>query len=164
MNTLTLIFQMLIASILLDSSVLALQNYSQTQRNKEVVRKYFEVLINEQKIELLEELFHQGRVNINWDTGEGEEGLNNLKTFLFYFFNAFPDLTCSVEEIIGESNKVMVKINYRGTHKGEFLGFSPSNNSINVSNAYLFYLESGKISSSSSLINFKTLESQLETI
>lgn len=153
---------MLAAGIFLVSTGFAQQDNSEVERNKEVVKKYFEVVVNERKMDLLDKLFHQDRVNINWDTGELEGDMDELKNFLPYFFNAFPDLSCSVEEIIGEENKVMVKINYKGSHKGEFLGFPSSDNSINVSNAYLFYFEDGKIISSSSLINYKILEPQLK--
>jgi steroid delta-isomerase-like uncharacterized protein len=131
------------------------------ERNKEVVKKYFEVVVNERKLELLDELFHQDRVYIDWDTGDREEGLHHLKIYLPYFFNAFPDIFCSIQEIIAEGDKVMVKVNYKATHKGEFRGYFPSGNALNISNAYIYYLQDGKITSSSSLRNLKVLESQL---
>jgi steroid delta-isomerase-like uncharacterized protein len=36
---------------------------------------------------------------------------------------AFPDLEAHVEDIFGAGDKVAVRVRFRGTHTGEFLGF-----------------------------------------
>jgi steroid delta-isomerase-like uncharacterized protein len=164
MKTLMQIFKILnlVVGVFIISKGFAQKDHSDLERNKEVVKKYFEVVVNERKIDLLDELFHQDRVYIDWNSGEREGDIDELKTFLIYFFNAFPDIFSSVEEIIAEDNKVMVKINFRGTHLGEFWGFSPSGNSINVNEAFIYYLRDGKIFSSTRVIDMKVLESQLK--
>ena len=153
---------MLAAGIFLVSTGFAQQDNSEVERNKEVVKKYFEVVVNERKIDLLDELFRQDRVYINWDTGEQSEDLDQLKEFLPEMFKTVPNIISSVEEIIAEGDKVMVKINFKGTPVGEFWGFPPSGNSFNLNETFIFYLKDGKICSSTVQINFKVLESQLK--
>lgn len=164
MKTLIQIFKILIliAGIFIVTKGFAQQDHSEVEKNKEVVKKYFEVVVNDQKMELLDELYHQDRVYIDWDSGEREEGLHHLKTFLPYMYNGIPDISSSVEEIIAEGNKVMVKINFRGTHQGEFFGFPASGNTININEAFIFYLREGKIFYATRVINMKLLESQLK--
>jgi len=164
MKTLILIFALVsvVVSTTFIPSTFAQSNISEVQRNKEVVKKYFEVVVNDRKLELLDDLFHQDRFYFDWDTGEREEGLDQLKAFLPIMYNGMPDIISSVEEIIAEDNKVMVKINFRGTHLGEFWGFPPSGNSINVNEAFIFYLRDGKIFSTTRVIDMKVLESQLK--
>ena len=37
--------------------------------------------------------------------------------------HAFPDLQAQIEDIFGAQDKVAVRVRFRGTHSGEFLGF-----------------------------------------
>ncbi len=37
--------------------------------------------------------------------------------------HAFPDLQAHVEDIVAAQDKVAVRVRFRGTHSGEFLGF-----------------------------------------
>ena len=37
--------------------------------------------------------------------------------------HAFPDLRAHIEDIFGAEDKVAVRLRFRGTHSGEFLGF-----------------------------------------
>lgn len=45
---------------------------------------------------------------------------------------AFPDLRVSVHDMIQEGDKVVARATFSGTHKGEFMGVSATNNEINV--------------------------------
>ncbi len=44
--------------------------------------------------------------------------------------NAFPDWHETIEDIIAEGDKVWVRLSYTGTHRGEFMGLSPTGKKI----------------------------------
>ena len=42
------------------------------------------------------------------------------------FFNALPDLSHPLDELIAEGDKVALRCRYEGTHTGELMGVPPS--------------------------------------
>ena len=57
----------------------------------------------------------------------------------------FPDLYFSVEEQIAESDKVVTRFEWTGTHQGEFLGVAATGRSVKVWGIVIDRLESGRI-------------------
>jgi steroid delta-isomerase-like uncharacterized protein len=43
---------------------------------------------------------------------------------------AFPDLEAQVEDIVAAGDKVAVRVRFRGTHAGEFLGFAATGRTV----------------------------------
>ena len=44
--------------------------------------------------------------------------------------HAFPDLHAHIEDVFAAEDKVAVRVRFRGTHSGEFLGFAPTGRTI----------------------------------
>ena len=57
---------------------------------------------------------------------------------------AFPDLTTSVEDVIAEGDRVVVRGTDRGTHQGEFMGKPASGRVATTTFIEIFRMESGK--------------------
>ena len=57
---------------------------------------------------------------------------------------AFPDLITSVEDVIAEGDRVVVRGTDRGTHKGEFMGKAASGRFVTTTWIEIFRMESGK--------------------
>jgi steroid delta-isomerase-like uncharacterized protein len=74
--------------------------------------------------------------------GNGPEG---FKQRFKMYNNAFPDSKFTVEEIIAEGNKAVVRWSVSGTHKGELFGIGPSNKNIQCSGTSLCHIQDGKI-------------------
>jgi steroid delta-isomerase-like uncharacterized protein len=58
---------------------------------------------------------------------------------------SFPDYSLSVDDMIGEGDKVFVLSTKTGTHNGNFLGVPPTGKQINVFRGVVYRLENGKI-------------------
>ena len=58
---------------------------------------------------------------------------------------AFPDWLETVEDIIAEGDKVWVRLNYTGTHKGAFMGLPPTGKKINSKAVDIYRIENGKL-------------------
>ena len=57
---------------------------------------------------------------------EDIHGLKNAKLSMSEYFNAFPDIHYTLDDIVVEGDKVAVRCTVTGTHKGEFMGHSPN--------------------------------------
>jgi steroid delta-isomerase-like uncharacterized protein len=58
---------------------------------------------------------------------------------------AFPDIQWSVEQIISEGDKVVLRSKTRGTQAGPFMGFPPSGKKFEIVGMNLFTFSEGKI-------------------
>jgi predicted ester cyclase len=61
------------------------------------------------------------------------------------FYSAFPDLYHTFEAQIAEGDKVVTRVTYRGTHKGEFQGIPPTGKEVAFAGILIDRLEGGKI-------------------
>ena len=75
---------------------------------------------------------------------QGDMSVEQCKDFDAMFFVAFPDLTLTIEHMVAEGDKVTLRENWKGTHKGEFMGIPPTGNKIEFTSAVLIKIVSGK--------------------
>ena len=73
-------------------------------------------------------------------------GTGPLKMGIGAFKKAFPDARLSVEHIFGEGDKVIARVQVRGTHRGEWLGVAPTNAEMTwTSSSITRFNEAGKM-------------------
>jgi predicted ester cyclase len=73
---------------------------------------------------------------------------SSLKTFSNFFAKvreAFPDYELTIDSLIVKRDRVMARYTICGTHKGEFLGISATNEKMAVTGVDIFRLENGKV-------------------
>ena len=58
---------------------------------------------------------------------------------------AFPDFHNQIEEMIAEGDRVVARLTYTGTHRGEIMGISPSGRRVRYEGAAWFRIEGGRI-------------------
>jgi steroid delta-isomerase-like uncharacterized protein len=88
-------------------------------------------------------------------------GLDSLKKHISACRTGFPDLRFTVDDMIAERNEVVIHWTARGTHKGHFLGMSPTNRSAAVSGTDIYKIEGGRIVEQWSDWNLLSLLEQL---
>lgn len=98
-----------------------------TDENLKQVYRYFNEVMNQGKIEIIEELVDPNFAFIIPTQPEPFRGFEGFSGFVQYLRNGFPDIQFSVERIIADGNKVAARWKITGTHKGEFLGAAPTN-------------------------------------
>jgi C-1 hydroxylase len=94
------------------------------EKNKVIVRGFIQAY-NERKLDLIDEFVSADYVDHS--NNIGREGLRQL---IAMGLNAFPDWNETIEDIIAEGDKVWVRLTYARTHKGEFVGLSPTGKKI----------------------------------
>src|ERR1700731_2039853 len=103
-----------------------------TEGNTATYRRWFEDGWGRGSIDLVDELYAHDYVThaLGSDfppTGEG------LKMFTGAFREGFPDLSCAVEEVIAEGDRVAGRLTLRGTHRGTLLGIPATGKPVVVS-------------------------------
>ena len=114
---------------------------------REIARRNREELWNKGDLSLAEEIVASNCVYhindpITPALGIGPEGAKKAVTT---YRRAFPDLHVTVEDVIAEGDRVVVRWTSRGTHNGELMGFPPSHMKITVTGIDIYRIAEGRI-------------------
>ena len=113
--------------------------------------------VEENKATLLNkhlEMFNEGNLliadeiispNYVYQSPGGElKGPEGMKQFVQAFRVAFPDCKFTIDDMIGEGDKVAVRYTLTGTLKGEFYGIPPTGKQVNTTAGFFYKFENGK--------------------
>jgi steroid delta-isomerase-like uncharacterized protein len=108
--------------------------------NKELVRRFFEAW-SRHDVEAAAGLVAEDFVN-NSSASQGRQGVMEEGE---YWFTAFPDASVSIEELVAEGDKVVVRITSTGTHGGDFMGVMPTAKRVRFQEIDIARVENGMI-------------------
>jgi steroid delta-isomerase-like uncharacterized protein len=74
---------------------------------------------------------------------------------------AFPDLHATIEDIFAAEDKVAVRLRFRGTHSGEFLGFPATGHTVEYVSHEFYRIADGRIAEEWICSDMATLFGQL---
>ena len=117
---------------------------AEEQKNKEVVRQFFEAL-NRQDTERIGQLVSNTNYSFHFP-GMPPMDWKGDKQFIAAINNAFPDLRNNIVDMVAEEDKVAVRFNVTGTHKGEFQNVPPTGKEVSFSGMAFLTVIDGKIS------------------
>jgi steroid delta-isomerase-like uncharacterized protein len=112
-----------------------------TEQNKELIRRTFGTL-NEQDRDGFTELLADDVVF--HDTSEDVRGLDAVVEYHWNFFEAFPDLEFTVEDLVEEDDEVAFRFTTSGTHEGAFRGIEPTGKEVEISEMGIVHVEDGE--------------------
>jgi steroid delta-isomerase-like uncharacterized protein len=96
------------------------------EENKAVVRREMEELFNHTgNLDAVEEIISPDYVSYEPTSGE-TRGIEGARQFAATFRQAFPDLQNTIEDMVAEGDKVVVRFRARGTHEGQTEAFGPA--------------------------------------
>lgn len=106
-------------------------------------RIYDELLGADNVDELIEELISEDFVQHEAFPGltPDREG---QRQFFHMIQQAFPDMSADVEDLITEGDKVVARVRFTGTHRGEFAGIPATGNEIDFNAIDVFAWRDGK--------------------
>lgn len=116
---------------------------------KDIVGRYYEEVLNGRQLELV------------GDYWADEKMVEAVTRGCFTYFEAFPDLHISVDEMIAEGSSVFVRTTITGTHDGEYKGIAPTGRNVATDCGEVFRLADGKIAGYWCLTNVASLMRQL---
>lgn len=112
--------------------------------NKAIVRRVFEEAFNGNTPDLLDELAAPGFVDHDPIPGQ-PPGVPGVKYVVGTLHTAYPDLRFTIEDLLGEGDKVAIRWTLHGTHTGPFLHLPPTGAPIAETAIVIFRLADGKI-------------------
>lgn len=113
-----------------------------TSENKELIRR-IEDAINDRDSDAIADIYAENFVF----HGELEDlhGLDEFNNYLQGLYDAFPDLTITIEEVVAEDDMAAVRYTGTGTHEQEYKGVEPTGEEVTISGMRIARIEDGKI-------------------
>jgi len=122
----------------------SLKTAQETQdQNKEIARDVI-LSTNNNDFVRLNELLSD---SLSFNAPGLEEPWNKTDVFnsIKNFYEAFPDWTQSITEIIAEGDKVVIKLTAKGTHKTIYRNIMPTDKSVTSESIQILTITSGKV-------------------
>ena len=114
-----------------------------SEENKAIVRRWVEAF-NEGNVDAVDELVTDSYVRHDPNSPE-VRGPEEEKQLIAMYRSAFPDLHFTVEDMVAEGDKVVIRVGIRATHKGELLGIPPTEKRLTFTAMEFYRLSEGKI-------------------
>jgi predicted ester cyclase len=131
-----------------------------SEANKSIVRRFLDEVYNKGNLSVADELVAPGYISHNELSIEvlGPEG---IKKAALMQRAAFPDLVSTIDDLIAEEDKVVVRGHDEGTHAGTFMGFTPTGRRFTITWIDIFRIENGKLVEAWLEINVESFKKQL---
>lgn len=107
---------------------------------KETLRFLYDSILNTKQFEKLSQV-----ISSEYTNELGEKGVVGFQKSILGLATAFTKAHWTIEEIICEDNKVVVKQKFTGTQTNKFQNISPANKSVSVDGIATYELKSGRI-------------------
>ena len=114
------------------------------EENKALVRRYFEAIDGTTDENMLDEFVAPDFVDHSPSPGCTPD-MEGMKAAYRMFVNATPGGTHSIEDMVAEDDKVVVRVSARGTHSGELFGIPASGQDFTCTGIAILRLANGKI-------------------
>ncbi|MBI1879559.1 MAG: ester cyclase [Chloroflexi bacterium] len=104
------------------------------EENKQLIQRLFEEVINNNRTELLDEIFVPGSMIAA-----------SFKDSVFLVRTAFPDARVTIDHMVGEDDQVVVVFTVAGENAGPFMGRAPTGQSILFTGIHYYRIRNERI-------------------
>jgi steroid delta-isomerase-like uncharacterized protein len=116
------------------------------KENVALMRRWFEEVWNQGKVETVNELLAEDAVGV----GQGEPGVeihgpSDFIPFVQRIRGAFPDVKVTIEDAFGVRDKVVLRWSATMTHQGDHLGMPASGKPVRITGMTMVRIRDGKI-------------------
>jgi predicted ester cyclase len=119
--------------------------YSMSHDLKALSRKWFEEVWNKRRLSAVPELSHPDAIAWGLSADGQSIGFDSFLPFHKRFIDTFPDFHITVDDVIEEGDKTVVRLTATGTHTGHAMGISPTGRPIRMTGMILIRWKDGKI-------------------
>ncbi|HET9922436.1 MAG TPA: ester cyclase [Ktedonobacteraceae bacterium] len=113
------------------------------EENKALIRRIFDEALNEGNLSLVDELFSPDFVDNA--TPEQPAGPTGVKAYFQAVRTGFPDIQVTIDDLIAEGDKVVVRTTWHGTHQGHYEGVAPTHRTANRTMIQIFRIASNRV-------------------
>jgi len=115
------------------------------EQNKALIVRFVEELFNRGNMGIVGEIFAPDfieREQLPPGIPNGREGVKVLTTMLR---SAFPDFKATIDDILAEGDKVVIRMTWSGTQKGEFMGVPATGKRVSFGVIDIIRIANGKL-------------------
>ena len=112
--------------------------------NKAIVKRIVQEIWNGGNLDLADELIAPDYID-SVSGSSSAVGPNGFKDAVNGVRDAFPDFAITINDMISEGDKVVLVWTFIGTHKGELMGFAPTDKLIEFDGIYIYRFKDGKL-------------------
>lgn len=94
--------------------------------NKALVRRWFDEVWNNRRIDLAREMIRDDVVAFGLAEGGNAVTFDGFRSFYTRFVGAFPDIRITVDDVIADGDRTACRLRGVGTHTGPELGVAPT--------------------------------------
>jgi len=113
--------------------------------NKSIVRLLYDEVWNKRRLELVDEIISPSHALHDPNLIGSAVGPEAYKRLVSRWVAGISDLRFTLEDMVGENEKLAVAWTISGTHKGEFMGVPPTNKKVTVDGITIHHFVNAKI-------------------
>lgn len=138
------------------------QPHSSPNANKTTITKYFEEVINTQKLNRMSEFFSRDYIwhQMNGTDVRSSQDSSHL-SMLKFIYTAIPDIHYAIDNAIAEGDMVAVNATVAGTAKCEKFGLPAAQKKVRFKQMFFFRLQNNKITEEWEVVDVDGLKAQL---
>ena len=111
--------------------------------NKALIRRIFEEIINQKRVDVIDELFDENFVD-HGPGGQDLHGREEFRSVIRMWLASVPDVRCEVSHVIEEDDTLGWVVRTTGTHTGDALGFPATGKQIDTLSANIGVVRNGR--------------------
>ncbi|MGH8604627.1 MAG: ester cyclase [Gammaproteobacteria bacterium] len=116
-----------------------------SNENKAIIYRLIDEVWNQRKLDTLDEIVAPDAVIHSPTVPDLNRGPEGAKQYVRLFWDAFPDLQVTTDDIVAEGDKVALRWSAYGTHKGKLLSIAPTGKSMRITGQAIYSIVAGKI-------------------
>lgn len=127
------------------------------------MHRWFDEVWNNKSEKAIDEMCAEDVIANGLTDAEGNtvRGIDSYKNLFRAFISAYPDIKISVEDVIGEGDKIVARCRVSGTHTGDGLRIAPTDQSVEFTGMTIVRIEDGKIAEAWNEFDFMKMYSQI---
>ena len=114
------------------------------EENKALAKRIIDEFINKNNAAVANELFADDFVNHNPQFGVSSDR-EGLKQMISTLHQGFPDVHLTIEDMIAENDKVVLRFRTKGRNTGEMLGIQPTNKNMDTCQISIIRFQEGRV-------------------
>ena len=132
-----------------------------TEQNKTICRQMVEDVFNKGNVNMVDEYLVENFVEHEVLPPGIPGGREGVKLLISMMHSAFPDFKATINDLVEEGDKIVCRMSWTGTHKGDFMGIPATGKKVSFGVIDMMQMEGGKFTEHWGLMDMAGLMQQL---
>ena len=130
------------------------------EENKALLRRYMAEVHNKGNLDALDQFYATDQVDHNAFPGM-PPGIEGMRKTYDIIHSAFSNIQVTIEDMITEEDRIVVRFTASGKHSGEFMGLPATGKEFSVMEIRIYRIDNGKIVEQWGLMDTSSMMQQL---